>query len=126
MAMSKIYRFGLAPKFTAIVVAAVLSTGILVSAAMFFEGHNRLRDQIIDNNEANVTLAAEFTRHYIRGVQESLAFLAKNPAIIRAGSSGDYREVAPILPEFLSGHSELNGSTKRLLRLTCSHGTKES
>ena len=51
------YRFGLAPKFTAIVLAAVLSTGILVSAAMFFEGQNRLRDQIIDNNEASEAFA---------------------------------------------------------------------
>ena len=100
------YRFGLATNFTAIVVAAVLSTGILVSAAMFFEGHDRLRD-----NEANVTLAAEFARYYIRGIQESLAFLAKNPSIIRAASSGDYREVAPILHEFLSDHTGLNSST---------------
>jgi hypothetical protein len=61
--MIKMYCFGLAPKFTGIVVAPVLSTVILVSAASFFEGRNRLRDQIIDNNEANVTLAAEFARY---------------------------------------------------------------
>jgi hypothetical protein len=57
MAMINMYRFGLAPKFTGIGVAAVLSTGILVSLTMFYESRHRLREQIIANNEANVTLA---------------------------------------------------------------------
>ena len=58
MAMIKIYRFGLAPKFTGIVVAAVLSTGILVSLVMFYESHHPLRELAIDNDEANVVLAS--------------------------------------------------------------------
>ena len=82
MALIKMYRFGLAPKFTGVVVAAVLSTGILVSAATFYESHNRLREQIIANNEANVTLAAEFARNYVRRIQESVEFLAKSSIVI--------------------------------------------
>jgi signal transduction histidine kinase/CheY-like chemotaxis protein len=108
MAMSKMYRFGLAPKFTAVIVAAVLSTGILVSLAMFYEGHYRLREQIIDNNEANVTLAAEFVRHYVRGFQEGVEFLAKSPIITHALNSGNYSEVTPFLREFLRIHAEIN------------------
>ena len=50
--MINMYRFGLAPKFTGIAVAAVLSTGILVSLTMFYESPHRLREQIIDNNES--------------------------------------------------------------------------
>jgi hypothetical protein len=34
MAMIKMYRFGLGPKFTGVIVAAGLTTGILVSLAM--------------------------------------------------------------------------------------------
>jgi hypothetical protein len=108
MAMINMYRFGLALKFTGIAVAAVLSTGILVSLAMFYESRHRLREQIIANNEANVTLAAEFVRHYVRSVQESLAFLAKNPVITRATNSEEHRDVAAILREFVSEHAEVN------------------
>jgi signal transduction histidine kinase/CheY-like chemotaxis protein len=106
--MIKMYRFGLAPKFTAVVVAAVLATGILVNAVMFYEGHHRLREQIIDNSEANVTLAVEFVRHYVRGFQESVEFLAKSPIITHALDSGNYSEVAPFLREFLRVHAEIN------------------
>jgi hypothetical protein len=111
MAMSKMYRFGLAPKFTAVIVAAVLSTGILVSLAMFYEGHYRLRDQIINNNQANVTLAAEFAGNYVRRVQESIEFLAKSSIITGAVSLGEYAEVAPFLREFLRSHSEINNTS---------------
>jgi signal transduction histidine kinase/DNA-binding response OmpR family regulator len=108
MAMIKMYRFGLAPKFTGVVVAAVLSTGILVSLVMFYAGHHRLREQIIDNNEANVTVAAEFVRHDVRGFQESVEFLAKSPIITNALNSGNYSEVAPFFREFLRIHAEIN------------------
>ena len=111
MATSNVYRLGLGSKFTAVVVAAVLTTGILVSGAMLYEGHYRLRDQIIGNNEANVTLAAEFARNYVRRVQESFEFLTKSPIINYAASSGDYGEVPSALREFIRVHVEANSAT---------------
>jgi signal transduction histidine kinase/DNA-binding response OmpR family regulator len=111
MAIIKMYRFGLAPKFTAVVVAAVLSTGILVSAAMFYESHHRLREQIITNNEANVTLAAAFVRNYVRRIQESVEFLAKSSIVTYSVSSGDYSEAEPFLREFLRVHTEIDNAS---------------
>jgi hypothetical protein len=108
MATSNVYCLGLGSKFTGVVIAAVLATGILVSGAMLYEGHNRLRDQIIDNNEVNVTLAAEFARDYVSRVQESFEFQAKSPIITHALDSGNYLEVAPFLREFLGIHAEIN------------------
>jgi methyl-accepting chemotaxis protein len=110
MAMIKMYRFGLAPKFTAVVAAAVLSTGILVSAATFYESHHRLREQIIANNEANVTLAAEFVRNYVRRIQESVEFLATSSIVTYSVSSGDYSEAEPFLREFLRIHAEIDNT----------------
>ena len=111
MAIIKMYRFGLAPKFTAVVVAAVLSTGILVSAAIFYESHHRLREQIITNNEANVTLAAAFVRNYVRRIQESVEFLAKSSIVTYSVSSGDYSEAEPFLREFLRVHTEIDNAS---------------
>ena len=111
MATSNVYRLGLGSKFTAVVVATVLVTGILVSGAMLYKGHYRLRDQIIGNNEANVTLAAEFARNYVRRVQESFEFLTKSPIINYAASSGDYGEVTSALREFIRVHVEANSAT---------------
>jgi signal transduction histidine kinase/CheY-like chemotaxis protein len=109
--MIKRYRFGLAPKFTGVVLAAVLSTGILVSAAMFYESHHRLREQIIADNEVDVTLAAEFARNYVRRIQESVEFLAKSSIITYSVSSGDYSEAEPFLREFLRIHAEIDNTS---------------
>ena len=106
-----VYRLGLAPKFTGVIVAAVLSTGILVSAITFYESHHRLRKQIIAENEANITLAAEFARNYVRRIQESVEFLAKTWIVTDSVSTGDYREAEPFLREFLRIHAEIDDTS---------------
>lgn len=102
-------RYGLAPQFITLVMAAVVLVGGLISAVMVHQSQNTLREQIVANNLAGIDLAAEFAHRYIEGTQISIRLFARSPFIEQSVFGGNFSRATPELQEFLQLNPRVNG-----------------
>jgi signal transduction histidine kinase/CheY-like chemotaxis protein len=101
-------RFSLVPQVIALVVAAALLAGGLVSIVMARQSQTALRKQIIATNLAAADLTAEFAWRYMQGAQMSVEFFSRSQHVLEAVLSGNFKQATPDLQEFLKANTWLS------------------
>jgi signal transduction histidine kinase len=97
----------LVPQMIALVAAAALLAGGLVSIVMARQSQIALRAQIIANNLAAADLTAEFAWRYMQAAEKSLEYFSRSQHVVEAVLGGDFKQAASDVQEFLKANTSL-------------------
>jgi signal transduction histidine kinase len=101
------FQSSLVPQVIALVAAAALLAGGLVSIVMARQSQTALREQIIATNLAAADLTAEFAWRYMQGAAKSVEYFSRSQHIREAVLGGDFTQATSDLQEFLKANASL-------------------
>ena len=96
-------------RFVSFLIVALLLCGVGVGLLVASTSRNYLRQQSLQNNLNQATLAASYASNYIAAIEAHVKVFATRPDIVQAILNGTASQLQPTLTSFIQLQTSLNG-----------------
>jgi PAS domain S-box-containing protein len=103
-------RYSLTTQFLALIVLVALLSGAIVGFVTINTSRDSLRQQVLDGNLEQATLAAQFASNYVKVIQANIRSFAQRPLVVQAVMENNPERLQSQLDQFIQTQKALTSA----------------